>query len=245
MQTKLVRGIWMLPVLAVTVAACDDTTDPDVFATDELTTELAITPDHVHAFETLVTFTVSVTDPNGNPVTDFDVLQVERRLVGAATFSTMEAALDGDFYVVARKFEASGDYDIRVTGLRPSDTDLVVLHEETTPLHTVRPHGEAGGYRIELEPTPGHIHEGDASTIQFWVKDETTSAPISNLMPFIFVDEPVTGVSEYGAVEGAGGLYTAVHTFTDAGETDVGIRFTGTDAQQHEWSLPIEIHAAH
>jgi hypothetical protein len=85
-------------VVAVSASACGDSTGPG-FATDELTTELAITPGHVHAFQTTVTFTVAVVDPDGNAVTDFDVLQVERRKVGAATFSVMEATLVGEFYV--------------------------------------------------------------------------------------------------------------------------------------------------
>jgi hypothetical protein len=243
---RISRRNWMIvPVVALTVAACDDSTAPTGYGTDELTTELAITPDHVHAFETLVTFTVSVTDPDGNPVTDFDVLQVERRLDGAASYSVMETELDGDFYVVERKFEASGDYDVRVQGLRASDAALVLLHEEETQLHAVRPHGEEGGYRLELEPDPGHIHEGDEATVQFWILDETTRDPITGMTPTIFIVEPVAGTSEYAAVEGAGGLYTAAHTFTDAGETDVGIRFTGTDALEHEWSLAIEVHEAH
>jgi hypothetical protein len=240
-----IRRLAALGLVSVVVGACDDDSTTPGFTTGELTADLAITPDHVHAFETTVTFTVAVTDPSGDPVTDFDVLQVERRQAPATTFSVMEAALAGNFYVVEHIFEGSGDYDIRVTGLRPGDTDLVVLHEEPTPLHTVRPHGEEGGRRIELEPNPGHIHEGDTSDVQFWILDPTTRAGITGLTPTIFLDHPVAGLTEYAATEGAGGLYHASHMFTEPGATTFGIRFMGTDAVEHEWSLDIEVHHAH
>jgi hypothetical protein len=232
-------------LLAVVAAACDDSTGPDAFTTDDLIAELAITPDHVHAFETLVTFTVAVEDPDGNPVTDFDVLQVERRLEGAASFSVMEADLTGSFYAVAYTFERSGNYDLRVMGQRPGDTDLVLLHEEINPLEVVRPHGHAGGYNVELEPNPGHIHEGDTSDVQFWILNPTTDAGITGLTPTIFIEHPVAGLTEHVATEGAGGLYHAPHQFTEPGMTTVGIRFIGSDAMQHEWSLDIDIHHAH
>ncbi|MGE0158365.1 MAG: hypothetical protein AB7T31_03070 [Gemmatimonadales bacterium] len=240
-----IRRLAVIGLLSVAAAACEDDPTNVGFTTDELTADLAITPDHVHAFETMVTFTVAVTDPNGDPVTDFDVLQVERRKAPATTFSVMEATLAGDFYVVDHIFEGSGDYDIRVTGLRPGDADLVVLHEEATQLHTVRPHAEEGGRRIELEPNPGHIHEGDTSDVQFWLLDPTTRVGITGLTPTIFLDEPTGGVTEYAATEGADGLYHASHMFTEAGATAFGIRFMGTDAVEHEWSLDIEVHHAH
>jgi hypothetical protein len=226
-------------------AACEDGTGPNEFTTEDLIAELAITPDHVHAFETTVTFTVAVEDPDGNPVTDFDVLQVERRLEGAANFSVMETTLAGDFYSVEYTFERSGLNDIRVTGMRPGDASLVVLHEEPNQLEVVRPHGHAGGRNVELEPNPGHIHEGDTSDVQFWILDATTDAGITGLTPTIFIDHAVAGHTEMAAAEGTGGLYHASHVFAEPGETTLGIRFTGTDGNQHEWSLPIEVHHAH
>ncbi len=239
-----VGRVALMTLLPVVAAACDST-GPESFSTDELITELAVTPHHVHAFESLVTFTVAVEDPDGNPVTDFDVLQVEHKLTTASAYTVMEGALVGDFYVVEHTFEASGDHDIRVTGLRPGDAALVVLHQETSPLHAVRPHGNLGGRVIELEPNPGHIHEGDAADIQFWILDPTSGAGIAGLTPTILIDHAVTGHTEIAATAGPGGLYHAMHTFTEAGITTLGIRFLGTDAAQHVWSLPIEVHHAH
>lgn len=235
-----VLGLLLLP-------ACSDdpTRPPDTFSTDELVTELAVTPDHVHVYESLVTFSVSVVDPNGDPVTDFELLQVERRLTGNANWSLMEASLNGNLYVVTHTFEASGEYEIRVTGLRSSDSELVVLYEAAEPLHAVRPHAEAGGYRLELEPDPGHIHEGDTSTVRFWIQDEESRAGIPGLAPMIWVEEADGSLMEYQAQEGADGLYFADHTFTSAGPTDLGIRFVGIDQLGAEWSLEIEVHEAH
>ncbi len=48
-------------------------------------------------------------------------------------------------------------------------------------------------------------------------------------------------MTEYAASEGPGGLYSANHAFADAGPADLGIRFTGTDANLHQWSLEVEI----
>lgn len=244
MTTRHVRAL-AVALLALTAACAEDPIEPEGFATDELTTDLAITPDHVHIYETLVTFTVSVVDPDGAPVTDFEVVQVERRAVGGATWSVMEAALDGDFYVVDHTFEASGMYDIRVTGLRESDTDLVVLYEAPAPLEAVRVHEDVGGYHVELEPDPGHIHEGDSSDIRYWIVDEDTEVGITGLTPTIWVEESDGTTSEYAAAEGADGLYHASHAFSMAGTTVLGIRFIGSDQMEAEWSLEIEVHEAH
>ena len=241
------RSVSLTLVAALALAACgDDPIGPDGFTTDQLTTVLQVSPDHVHAFENVVTFTVSVTDPDGNAVTDFDVLQVERRITGSGdTFRTMEATLSGDFYEVEHVFEASGEYDIRVTGLRSTDTDLVVLHEAPSPLHAVRPHAEAGGYRVEFEPDPGHVHEGDTARIRFWVEDETTGDGITGLDPEIFIDDGAGGVTILTVTEGADGLYYVDHLFDEVGTFDVGIEYTGTDAAQHEWAVPLTVHEAH
>lgn len=244
MKRATVRAALFATLL--TIAGCgDDPVGPDGFETDELTTELAITPDHVHVYETLVTFSVSVVDPDGAPVTDFDLLQVERRSNGATSWSGMEAGLQGNLYSAQSRFEASGEHQIRVTGLRPSDDELVVLYEQPSMLHAIRPHADVGGYHITLEPDPGHIHEGDTSDVRFWLVDEETSEPITGLTPTIWIEESDRGVSEYDGVEGAEGLYHASHDFLETGATTLGIRFIGGDDQEHDWSLEMEVHAAH
>jgi hypothetical protein len=238
-------ALFATPALFLAVAACDGSTDPDVFATDELTAELAITPDHVHAFETTVTFTVAVTDPNGDPVTDFDVLNVERKKTTAASYSLMATTLAGAFYSVDYLFEGSGQYEIRVSGQRPGDAAPVIMYELPTPLEAVRPHFHVGGYEVRIEPSPGHIHAGNTSDVQFWVLDPTTEAGITGLAPTLFVQDPTGAETALVSTEGADGLYHGSHTFGTAGDWVLGIRFTGTDAAQHEATLDVEVHAPH
>jgi len=236
----------LLLAAAVWMAGCDN--DPvalDGFSTEELTTELAITPDHVHVYETLVTFTVSVVDPDGGAVTDFDLLQVERRIAGTTTWSILEATRQGGFYAAEQRFEASGEYEIRVMGLRPSDDELVLLYEQPTLLNAVRPHADVDGYHLTLEPDPGHIHEGDTSDIRFWILDKDSEEPVSGLTATVWVEESDGTVSEYDGDEGADGLYHASHSFSQAGATVLGVRFVGADQQEHEWSLEMEVHEAH
>lgn len=245
-RSRTRAGLLSLALSLAFLPGCSDSpTGTDGVSTEDLVATLAVTPDHVHIYENVVTFTVTVEDPDGDPVTDFDLVQVERRLVGDDSWQAVELDRDGSFYVGTHTFEVSGDYDIRVTGLRPSDTELVVLYESPQPLQAVRAHAEVGGYIVELEPDPGHIHEGDTPTVRFWILDPDDESPISGLDPTIRVEESDGALGEYSATEPDPGIYVADHTFGSAGTADVGIRFLGADEQEHEWSLEIEIHPAH
>jgi len=79
----------------------------------------------------------------------------------------------------------------------------------------------------------------------FWIVDETTGDPITGLTPTIWVEESDATISEYAGSEGAEGLYEASHAFSLTGATILGIRFIGADAQEHEWTMEIEVHEAH
>jgi hypothetical protein len=227
----------------------DDATGPKGFATEELTAALTITPDHFHILETEGTFSVAVTDPDGAAVTDFEVLRLERRVVGGTSWSGLELSLQGDLYVGKYVFETSGNYEMRLTGMRESDDELVVLFTAETPLSVVRAHGDVGGRRLEVENTPGHIHGGDHSTISFWVMEtqrnpQGVRPPVPGLAPTIWIE--VNGVrTSYAAGEAQPGVYTATHRFMIVGGAWVGIRLRGTDGQQHEWSVPVQVHQPH
>ena len=236
--------------LSLALAACSDSTGPaGGFATDEMAAALAVTPDHFHTLETTGTFTVAVTDPDGEPVTDFELLRLERRRAGAADWSALELARQGDVFVGTYVFEVSGDYQLRVTGIRPSDDELVVLYEADAPLSVVRAHAEVGGRRLELENVPGHIHAGEESAVTFWVTEPQRNAegvrpPVTGLTPTIWVETGGTR-TPYAAQETAPGVYAATHLFATVGTPTVGITVLGTDGQQHEWSVPIRVHAPH
>ena len=242
------RGFLLATLVALSAGACNDGTGPG-FTTGDLTAELAVIPGHVHAYQTTVTFTVAVIDPDGNAVTDFDVVQVERRAAGSTgSWSVLEAAADGDFYTVDYIFESSGEYDLRVTGLRPGDTFLSVMFQSAAPLEVVHAHADVGGYKVEFQPDPGHIHEGDESTIQFWILDDTDDSPITGLTPEIFVVEPVSGETAVAAIGGADGLYYTIRAFDEVGDNEIGIRISAADALDGvggEFVVPVEVHEPH
>jgi hypothetical protein len=250
-MTTMTRGVARLALLGtLALAACqDDATGPKGFATEELDAALTITPDHFHIYETEGEFSVAVTDPSGAAVTDFEVLRLERRLVGATSWSGLELTREGDLYVGRDTFEASGSYELRVTGLREADEELVVLYSAAEPLGVVRAHADVGGRRLELENFPGHIHAGDESAMTFWVMEtqrnpQGVRPPVPGLAPTIWVEVNGTRTS-YAATESQPGVYAATHRFTAVGAALVGIGFQGTDGQHHEWSVEIDVHQPH
>ena len=248
--TKTRRRLPLTLLATLLLAACDGgSTSPEGFATGELDAALAIAPDHFHIYETAGTFTVAVTDPDGAAVTDFELLRLERRLVGETAWSGLELALEGDVYVGRYTFETSGSYELRVTGLREADEELVVLLTAAAPLSVVRAHADVGGRRLELENVPGHIHAGDQSAVTFWVMDpqrdpQGARPPITGLAPTVWVEVGGPRAS-YPAQEPQPGVYAATHRFTTAGPAVVGLRFRGTDGLDHEWSMAIEVHPPH
>jgi hypothetical protein len=250
------RSKSFLPLLALgslALAGCDPGSTGPEFATGELSAELAITPDHFHIYETEGMFTVAVTDPDGQAVTDFVLVRLEGRRVGTSLWGDaldLNLELEGDLYVGTHVFEESGNYELRVTGLRESDPGLFVLYQAEAPLAVVRPHADVGGRRLELEASPGHVHAGDQSEVIFWIMDPQPNGqgvrpPITGLEPTIWVE--VNGVrTSYATAEwDQPGFYSTGHRFTVVGPTRVGITFLGADGQQHEWSMEIEVHPPH
>lgn len=229
--------------------ACDD--NPPVGPDGgQLTVEFAFTPDHVHILQSEVVFTVTVTDENGGAVTDFEALEVQRRAVSSETWRGIEMTLSGDSYEGTYVFSSSGDYELRVAGQRPGDADLSVLYEVPDLLHTVRAHAEAGGYRVEFESFPGHIHEGDEAELGFWVMETERDAsgerpPITGLTGDLHVIEAGGFDGSYTATEGPVGIYGGSHTFTSAGAAHAGLHFTGLDGQPAEASFDLDVVHAH
>lgn len=239
------RGVALLGV--VLFAGCSDSpTDPGAngYATEDLTTQLAIAPSHLHTWEHETTFTVSVVDPADQPVIDFELIQLDRLREGTDTWMSLELALDGDAYVGTLVFEVSGDYDIRVTGIRPSDEELKVLHQLEQPVAVVPAHAHMGGYEVAFEAVPGHVHAGEESTLTFWFTEEAAGGehPAEGLSATIFVDVDGTETT-YPADEPDPGMYVADHLFDSVGPATVGVRFLDSDETEREWSLQMTIHA--
>lgn len=249
-QCSHIAAILVLPLVFL---ACDDPlptgVDDHGDATEDLTVSITLSPDHVHIYSE-VTLTVQATDHHGEPVTDFDLIQVEYKEASETEWSQIELTQDGAAYTAVHAFGSSGDYDVRVTGQRPQDSAPVVMHEMADHLHASRAHAEAGGYSVEFETFPGHIHEGDPGTLRFWIIDESAGGedPVTSLSPEIHVTESGEAEETRAATEtdpGTSGVYEADHPFSAAGEATVAIHFTGSGGGQAEASFTFEVSHAH
>lgn len=245
--TKLVRILTTLLLVPLVAVACDDApTDEGDDGDGELDVQLEVTPDHVHAWQTEVTFTVTATDAQGEPVTDFETLSVERSPHDENTWSAIGVELavapGGDAYTGTYVFTSTGEFDVRVVGARPGD-EAEVLHVMDGHLEVVRAHGDGGGYTVEFELVPGHIHAGDEGTLRFWVTDGDD--PVTDLDADVHVDEAGSVDELHAADEAEPGVYEADHTFQDPGPAHAGLHFTGSGGEDAEVSFEVEISEAH
>ncbi len=247
-------GRSMLPALALgagvaLLAGCEaNPSGPE--HSDELTVEFSVEPGHVHILQTEVTYTVRVLDHHGEAVTDFVALEVQRLLEGGDTWRGTVLELVGDTYQATYTYSTSGEYQLRVAGQRPGDADLMVLHTAADPLHVVRAHAEAGGYRLEFETFPGHIHEGDEATVSFWILETERNAqgvrpPIGGVSTEMHILEESGASFDYSPVESETGRYDVHHTFAEAGDCDFTIHFTGSDGQEAEATFHHHVVHAH
>lgn len=218
-------------------------------ATAELTVDLTLSSSHVHILSEL-TFTAVVTDHHGDRVTDFDTLRVERRAVDSQTWRAIDLTLDGTSYVGTYTFTSSGDYEIRVVGRRQHDAAMVPMHTMSELLHAVPAHAEAGGYRVEFEAFPGHLHQHNTATARFWVMEvernaEDVRPPITGLTVEIHCLEADGSIETHQAAETASGIYEADHTFESVGDFVFEIHFTGMDNNPAEAQFAVSVVPAH
>ncbi len=203
----------------------------------------------MHILSELV-FTVSVTDHHGEFVTDFDTLRIERRAADSDTWRSTNLELQGTSYVGTYTFTSSGDYDIRVSGRRAHDTGMVVMQAMSEMLTAVRAHAEAGGYRIEFESFPGHLHQHDEATMKFWVMEIERNADgvrpaITGLTTEIHCLEADGSSESHAAAELTPGVYEADHTFESAGDFVAALHFTGTDGLEAEVEFTTHVVPGH
>lgn len=250
MRIRYYISALLLPLL-LSLPACSDDPLPtgsghdDEDATEDLNVDLSVSPDHVHILSE-VTFTATVTDHHGEAVTDFDSLRVEWLATGETSWSSEDLSLQNDSYVGTHTFASSGDYEVRVVGKRPHDASAVTMYEMPDHLHAARAHhADAGGYTVEFEAFPGHVHEGQAATLRFWVTD--ADAPVTGLSPEIHVTEEGGSEMSHSAseTESGSGVYEAAHTFGSAGDATVGLHFTGSGGSSAEAEFTMEVAHAH
>lgn len=218
-------------------------------ATADLTVDLQLSSSHVHILSEL-TFTVNVTDHHGDFVTDFDTLRIERRAAGSDTWRSTSLELQGTSYVGTYTFASSGDYEIRVAGRRAHDTGMVVMHAMSEMLSAARAHAEAGGYRIEFESFPGHLHQHSEATMRFWIMETERNADgvrpaITGLTAEIHCLEADGATESHAAAELTAGVYETAHTFESVGDFVAALHFTGTDGLEAEAEFTTHVVPGH
>ena len=241
---------YMLMIAFILFTGCKDN-PVEVLDSAPLTAELTISDDHIHTLSE-ITYTVTVTDQNGNILTDMETVEVQRKGHDATEWRGTELTLSGSVYTGTYTFNSSGEYDLRVAGIRHGGTEMEVMYEMPEHMSVARTHEVFGNYRIEYENYPGHIHDGDAITTKFWVlepdRDPATGerAPITGLNLHIHcqnADGTTEHHDENAVTEESAGVYVADHTFIGAGDAVMGMHFT--DPNNSEIEAAFTVHVAH
>lgn len=246
---KAILTYLFIPIL-ILFTGCSD--NPVEVHEDEgpLTAELTISDDHVHTLSE-ITYTVQVTDHHGDIVTDLESVEVQRKGHDDTEWRGTELTLSGNVYTGIYTFNSSGEYDLRVAGIRNEGTEMEVMYEMPEHMQVGRAHQEVGNYRIEYENFPGHVHEGETATVKFWVyeseKDASGNRPaVTGLDLHIHCGNP-DGTDEHHdssmVTEESEGVYAADHTFDGGGEAHMATHFTAPENSEIE--ADFHLHIAH
>lgn len=233
----------VLALSAVLVGCSDDDDDP-TGPEPALNVEMTIAPDHVHTFESDLVITVNVT-ADGAPVHDFTTIRAELSPEGAETWTQQIPLLyDGTSYTGGRKFTTPGSFDVRVVGQRASQSEPIEIHRHEEHLAAVRPHFDAGGYRVEFETdTAAYPEHGYPIQVRFLIMEDVPSPrpPVVGLKGVMIRCTQISETEVHGAVEDVPGTYTATHTFTNEGGATAQLEFIGLDEQPAVVQIPLEV----
>jgi len=193
-----------------------------------------------------VTFHASVTqEPGGMMMMGLQMMQMEVRLEGTDPWEPVDMSWDGDEddYDGTCVFTSSGDYEVRAMGMMHGSHHMDEMYHMNGPFHVDRAHLEAGGYRVEFESFPGHLHTGAASMLRFWVLEPGSGgswSPVAGLAPTIRVTESGRSPMDLAATESEDGMYQASHTFAMAGMAKAALLFRGADGADAaaEFTMP-------
>jgi hypothetical protein len=228
--------------LAFLLCGCDDSAGP---GSDVLFVDLQVAPGHIHSFESNVTFTVAVSDPEGREIRDFTVMRAEIGVAGAEQWTKQIPLLfDGTVYTGSAKLTAAGSFDARVVAQRPDQSEPVEIHRLSEPLEAVRPHFDAGGYRVEFETDTGEYPvQGEPVVFRFLIMEDTPSPrqPIAGLVGVTIRCTQGAEVEVHDAVESPAGTYTAGHTFDAAHEATAQVEFTGSGGLPAVVQIPLQV----
>jgi len=195
---------------------------------------------------TEITLEVVVTDHDGAPVTDFEAIDFEFRLEGDQVWTPRRLGLHDGHYAGSFMFWSSGDHEVRIRAQNHGADHAETIYAPTGHMEVERIHKNVGEYRIEMETYPGQIHEGSAVEVKFWVLEAADGHAVGGMVAEIHFERVSTGGSmTHGATEHAPGVYEAVHTFAEHGETAVRIGFQDAHAEHYEAAFRVTVGEAH
>jgi hypothetical protein len=237
-STKLPSRLFVA-LLAAVLPGCSEN-GPD----DSLIVDVQVAPGHIHAFESDVRFTVTFWDPREGSIQDLVGVRAEIGPSGAEQWEKQVPLLfDGEAYVGSTKFTAAGSFDVRILGRRATQGDALELYRLPEPLEAVRPHFDAGGYRVEFETDTGDypVHD-QVVTVRFLIMEDGPSPrPPVTLAGVTIRCTQGSDVEVHAAVESPAGTYSASHAFTSTGEATAQVEFTGSDATPAVVQIPLVV----
>lgn len=195
-------------------------------------------------FKTLeaISFAVEIEDEMGNHTTDMEDVRLEVREVGGEwreiTLTTMT-----DHFMGTRTFSSSGDYELRVLGMKHMGHMMEEMH--TMSFHVERAHTDAGPFHIEYESVPGHIHAGAEAMLMFWVAMDDSGDSATGLTAQILVEESDGHVTTFEADEVEPGVYHAMMDFVDGGEAHAEIVLLDENGQEVAADFHFSVANAH
>lgn len=218
----------------VAAIGCSDNPAAHDDGDEELSVEFLVSVEHIDTLED-ITFTAVVTTHHGDPVTDLEEISMQYRQEGSVDWRDLVLTLSGTSYTGTLMFMSSGEYEVRVMGRHLGHDHMETLHELAEHMHVGRAHQDVGGFRVEYESMPGHIHSGDTATLRYWVMEDTAALqPITGLQAEIHCGDPSGTDESHSALEAEAGVYTAEHTFQADGEAHIALHFPGAGGAELE-----------
>jgi hypothetical protein len=243
MPKPTVRPSWLL--LALLLAGLQGCSENSTAPESDLVADVQVAPSHIHSFESNVTFTATFTGADGARVENLAGVRAEIGPAGTEQWTKQVPLLfDGEVYTGSTKFTAAGSFDVRIMGRRSGASDVTELHRLATPLASVRPHFDAGGYRVEFETDTGEYPvQGQTIAVRFLIFEDVANPrpPVTGLSGVTIRCTQGSEVEVHAANESPAGTYWATHAFGSPGEATAQIEFTGTDLSPAVVQIPLAV----
>jgi hypothetical protein len=213
---------------------------------DEFDVELTFSDTHL-ATLTAVEVEVGITDHDGISVTDFEFVAFEHRLGGSTEWTAEALTLHEGHYAADVVFHSSGDHEMRIVAQSHGSDHGDVIYEGAD-VAVERVHTEVAGYRVEFETYPGRVHAGEEAEVKFWISEVMDGHAMGGMMAEIHVEHHATGSAmDHHADEHDMGVYEAMHTFAEHGETEVTIEFDDGHGhgELHHAAFHVDVGEAH